>query len=587
MTMTMKVGASYYPELLPQRDWERDLQTARDLGLSCLRCGEFAWSSLEPVPGRWDWAWATTFLDMALKHDFEVIWCTPSATPPPALFDRWPDLNAVSVEERRMPVGIRRHYCPSHEGYRQLCAEVADRLARELGHHPAVVGWQVDNEIAGDGFTCWCPRCGKAFQRWLEARYQTIEALNAAWQTGFWSQAYTAWEQIPVPHKGISNHAPSLRLAYRRFRSDNWLGFYQAQAEPLRASGKPVTTNLFDLNWDTPADHWKWRPHMEAVGCSHYLDDPAATRFHFAVLNGALPGTLPVWVLEQRVGEPKPDGHAAEVARQSQRLTLAAEAGAQYAVYWHLRKHVSGLEQEHFSILEADGRPGWVGRAIGEAVRQVSSVRRIPARKDGLLVFSFDQHWAQEQRPVPGTRWDYRDEIEQQWHPAAYAELGPIPVGSSLQATAEHRLLIAPLAQIDSAELLRAIGRCLDAGGTFVTTVDFGRLDEENNIRRVGPLQALTRWANVPEFDVFPLKAEQIVAGRLGESDFTGRHFWAVPRAKGTGDIGVLKLGPIEGPAAIRLTHGRGSILVALTAPDRAGVAAMIREAVDGLNNLR
>ena len=187
----MKVEASYYPELSTPEVWEADLRAARSLGMEALRCGEFAWSRLSPQPEAWQTEWAREFLDLAGELGFEVIWCTPSATPPPYLCDHWPDLTATDQDQRRVPVGVRRNYCLSHPGYRQLCGETAARLVQTLGSHPAIKGWQIDNEISGDRFACWCERCSRAFQEWLQRRYGDLDALNGCWLTDVWSQYYT------------------------------------------------------------------------------------------------------------------------------------------------------------------------------------------------------------------------------------------------------------------------------------------------------------------------------------------------------------------------------------------------------------
>lgn len=299
----MRVGASYYPELSDRETWEKDLSVARGIGLSVLRCGEFSWSRLAPDSSRWETSWVEEFLSLAETLAFSVIWCTPSATPPPYLFDRWPDLTAVNEYNLPVPVGVRRNYCPSHEGYRDLCAETATRLAAEFGHHPAIAGWQVDNELAGDGFTCWCPRCQREFQAWLQKRYETLDHLAAAWKTDVWAQRYSRWEQIPIPHRAFAgSHSPALKLAWRRFRSDNWLAFYRVQADALRTAGitQPITTNFYNLNWDVPFDRWTWRPHLDVTGISHYFEDEVASRFELALLRGL--DHKPLWVLEQKAG---------------------------------------------------------------------------------------------------------------------------------------------------------------------------------------------------------------------------------------------------------------------------------------------
>jgi beta-galactosidase len=383
----MKVGASYYPEVIAETEWERDLETGRKVGLSALRCGEFAWAALFSPDGKPTWEWAHRFLDLAHRHSYEVVWCTPSATPPPYLFDRWPDLRATSHDGQVMTPGIRRHYCPSHPGYLHLCAETAASLAKEFGGKPAIHGWQVDNELAGDGFTCWCDRCGSAFQKWLEGRYGTLDQLNKAWQTSVWSQVYTRWEQIPVPLRFRPSHAPALKLAWRRFRSDNWLNFYRRQADALRSNGaRTVTTNFYNMTWDLPFDRWTWREHMDAMGVSHYLEQPVEHAFELAVLQGPRPGEKPLWVLEQKAGQQAsqnllPD----DPARLERHLDGCARAGAAYGIYWHMRQHAAGCEMEHGA-----GQPAarlFIPAILGQ--RNASAPRRavrLPRRDPGELV---------------------------------------------------------------------------------------------------------------------------------------------------------------------------------------------------------
>ena len=51
------------------------------------------------------------------------------------------------------------------------------------------------------------PASRDAFRIWLEARYGTLEALNDAWGNVFWSQEYTAWDQIDPPHLAVQPHS--------------------------------------------------------------------------------------------------------------------------------------------------------------------------------------------------------------------------------------------------------------------------------------------------------------------------------------------------------------------------------------------
>ena len=38
------LGSSYYPEWWDESEWESDFAKMQELGLGCVRMGEFAWS---------------------------------------------------------------------------------------------------------------------------------------------------------------------------------------------------------------------------------------------------------------------------------------------------------------------------------------------------------------------------------------------------------------------------------------------------------------------------------------------------------------------------------------------------------------
>jgi beta-galactosidase len=572
----MKVGASYYPELSSPKTWITDLTVARDLGLRAVRCGEFAWGRFSPEPGRWEDGWALEFLEIARDLDIDVFWCTPTATPPPYLFDRWPELAAVNQDEARMPVGVRRQYCPSHEGYLDLSEEVAGKLARSLAAHPSIVGWQVDNEIAGDGFTCWCPRCGKAFQKWLEKEYGSLECLNQKWQTALWSQRYTQWSQIPIPQRAFTiSHTPALKFAWRQFRSSNWLAFYRRQAEALRRAGvpQPVTTNFYNLEWDIPFDRWQWRSHLDAIGISHYVEEEIGSRFELALLRGW--GEKALWVLEQKAGQQNAQNlYPESLDRLETHLQRCAEGGADYAIYWHLRQHQAGCEMEHGAVLRHDGKPTRVAMAIQRAIPKIASLAAEPLDTSCALVFDFPHQWAQENRPQPGTAWDYRKTVEQDWY-GALRKLRPGAVVSSLpDALKKAKVVYAPHYQMADESIGEAIHDFTSRGGIFVTTADFGRLDAWNNVRPQKPLAAFSLFGSVPDGELLHLKADFSVDGSIGTAELRGRFFWFVP-SESKDDI-HLRDGDFSGPALLEFKVKAGRIVILLSAFDRESLASLL-----------
>ena len=470
-----------------------------------------------------------------------------------------------------MPTGLRRNYCPSHAGYRELAAEMADRIARALGAHPALLGWQVDNEIAGDGFTCWCAACERAFRYWLQKRYGSLANLNQVWQSMVWSQWYNAWTQIPLPRPQFGGFAPALKLACRRFRSHNWLAFYRAQATALRrVSNKPVSTNFFNYTWDVPFDLWEWGPELDATGCSHYLEDSDESRFQLALLGGDTPGDKPLWVLEQKAGQQQaqnllPD----DPPRLERHLRLCAQSGAQLAIYWHLRQHSAGCEMEHGAVLRHDGTPGRIAQGIKSAIANTRQLKAHAPAKERLLVFSYEQHWANEQRPPLGSRLNYCEELRE-WHAAGCAEWGELRIGSALAALENCRLVLAPDMQMNSLECTELLAY-VRAGGTLLTTADFARLDTENNVLRRTPLWYLE---NPPELEILHPRADYALSAELAGHSFCVRGFWGVPLhgiLPATPESGSVTDATHKTPLLVALPHGKGRIILLLAVPDAPG----------------
>ena len=142
----MRLGVCYYPEHWPQANWAADARHMADTGITRVRIGEFAWSRVEPEPGRFDWDWLDKAIDVLHDAGLGVILGTPTATPPKWLVDQMPDMVAVDDQGRKRGFGSRRHYCFSHPGYREQAGRITRAYAERYGNHPAVVMWQTDNE---------------------------------------------------------------------------------------------------------------------------------------------------------------------------------------------------------------------------------------------------------------------------------------------------------------------------------------------------------------------------------------------------------------------------------------------------------
>src|SRR3954470_5634837 len=193
----MKIGTYYYPEQWPREQWERDFDRIQSMGLQIVHMAEFAWFTLEPQPGKFDFGWLDDCMEMARKRKLDVILCTPTAAPPIWLSQQHPDILPMDRHGTRERHGGRRHYSPTSSAFRDATRRIVTAMADHFGRHESVIGWQIDNEYGG-AFD-QSPETHAAFQEWLRRKYGTIEQLNQAWGNQFWNQYYTAFDQILMP----------------------------------------------------------------------------------------------------------------------------------------------------------------------------------------------------------------------------------------------------------------------------------------------------------------------------------------------------------------------------------------------------
>ena len=244
---TMTAGVCYYPEQWPRELWKSDLERIKAAGLSVIRIAEFAWSIFEPQEGVFEFGLFDDFLSLCEEEGIRVILGTPTATPPAWITEKYPETLNCSRERIPYSHGCRRHYNYNSPVYRKLCARIVEQMAKRWGGHPAVTGWQIDNEINCETDEFHSAADQEAFRIFLKEKYGTLDALNQAWGTEVWSQTYTDWDQLYTPRPVLNGgYNPTYFLDYCRFVSDSARRFCRMQADIIREYKKPgdfITTN--------------------------------------------------------------------------------------------------------------------------------------------------------------------------------------------------------------------------------------------------------------------------------------------------------------------------------------------------------
>ena len=252
----MKIGTYYYPEQWPREQWERDFDNMATMGLQIVHMGEFAWFTMEPRPGEFSLDWLGECVEMAAKRKLDVILCTPTAAPPIWLSHDHPETLPVDAHGARGRFGGRRHYNPNSPALHEAARRIVTALADRFGDHPAVIGWQIDNEYSADFDQS--EQTHLAFRAWLQQKYESIEHLNRAWGCQFWNTYYTSFDQILMPRDRDPRYAnPHQHLDASRFWSRSFANFNRLQTDILRPriGDRFVTTNFMPFHLDcNPAD---------------------------------------------------------------------------------------------------------------------------------------------------------------------------------------------------------------------------------------------------------------------------------------------------------------------------------------------
>lgn len=220
-------------------------------GCNTFSVGIFSWSSYEVEEGVFTFGWLDAIMNRLAAKGYNALLATPSAARPAWMAKKYPEVRRVDSNGRREPYHSRHNQCWSSPVYREKVGLINRKLAERYRGHPALAAWHVSNEYTPG---CFCDLCLASFHGWLAQRYQTLDQLNAAWWTGFWSHRYTAWDEIDPRDSCVDG----LALDWKRFQTWHGCDFMRHEIAPLRelTPEVPVTTNMMELN-EFAFDYWR------------------------------------------------------------------------------------------------------------------------------------------------------------------------------------------------------------------------------------------------------------------------------------------------------------------------------------------
>jgi len=558
------LGAAWYPEQWPEAQWDPDLDRMEACHIHLVRVGEFAWSTMEPEEGKYDFTWLDHAIEKAARHHIVVVLGTPTAAPPAWLTGKYPETLRVDEDGRRAEHGNRQQFSFSDAKYRDFAHRIAEEMAIRYGHNPNVVGWQLDNEYANPDFG---PPAQIQFHTWLEKKYGTIAELNRLWTTTYWSQTYDNFNEIPVR---ANEENPALELDWKHFVSETWKSYSQNQIDAIRPHADPrqfITTNT--MGWFDGFDHYIVYSNLDIASWDDYIREPV----YDPALNGAthdlnrgfkhknfwVMETEPAFVNWRKTNNPLDRGQIREMAWQ------AVGHGADAVEYWQWRSALNGQEQYHGALVGPDGLPvpafAEIQQIGAEFEKAGPALSGTTPHSPAAILENYDSHWAIDfQRH--SAEFDPVEELMSFYRPLRQMTQA-VDVVAPDAPLEEYKLVEAPALNVLPQAVAQHLIDYVKQGGNLVLGPRSGMKDSYDALypeRQPGPLAGLL-GAHVEEF--YALEKQVPVSGQIGSGSAS---VWAELLSPNNAETQVvMRYGASNGwldgqPAVVTRQVGKGSI---------------------------
>ncbi|GIE95648.1 beta-galactosidase [Paractinoplanes rishiriensis] len=593
--MKLRYGGDYNPEQWPEKVWDDDHRLFGAARIDTLTVGVFTWGLTQPAEDTYDFTILDRIVERAAAEGRQICLATGTGAHPAWLARKHPEVTRVDFEGRRHRYGQRHNSCPSSPVFRRLSAEMARRLAARYAGHPAVVAWHVGNEYGG---ACYCEHCAAAFRIWLRDRYGSLERLNKAWYTTFWSHTFGDWDEIEPPsalteHWRGPDHTAfqGITLDYLRFMSEAMLTNFRDEKAAIRESDPdtPVTTNFMGVY--RPIDYHRWAADLDFASWDNYPpgdDLPEWMAFWHDLIRG-IKGGAPFWLMEQT-----PSTTACRDVNPLKRPGVmrlwswqAVAHGADAVLFFQMRAGKGASEKYHGAVIGHAGRDDTrVFREVAELGAELEQAgdailgARTPARV--AVLFDWDSWWALEISDGPSRLVRYHQVVLDYYRALWTAGVGVdvLPVTADLSG---YEVVVAPVLHMVKGDLAARLAEVARRGGTVLTTFLSGRVDEDDNAFLAdvpGPLGELL-GIRVDEWDARP--AEVINPVRFGDDTTAGGSLvFEIVIPQGAETVATYTHDFYAGsPAVTRNRFGEGEAWYVATRLDQPGVDRVVGQVLD------
>jgi len=495
---TILYGASYYWEYMPYERLEKDVELMEKAGINFIRVGESSWGLLEPSDGVFDFGWLRRVLDRVHEAGIKVILGTPTYSIPAWLYKKHPEIQVKPLNQPRYTYGLRQMSDMTHPVYRKYAERIIRRLVAEFRDHPAVIGYQLDNETHPSGTAD--AHVQAAFREYLRGKFTTPENLNKAWGLNYWGQRINSFDELP-PRDGILN--PGAKLEWERFEQKIATDFLGWQAEIVRGLRRPGQFITHDFVGGFPGD-------VSPPEIAAFLDVPAVNIYmglqdemdgefiaYCGDISRSLKGTN--YLVTETTAQTTGWDSRNQFPPFDGQLRLAVYAnilsGANLVGYWHWHSLHYGQETYWKGVLAHDLEPG---RVYGEITRVAHELAKAGPKLANLkkknrvaILYSLDSANGLNFMPVDG-KVGYMTVLNQMYRVLYRLNVETDIIFPGSRNLADYDLILVPPLYVASDELLLRISDYVKGGGHVLMSFKSGFADENSTVRWIrapGPLR--------------------------------------------------------------------------------------------------
>src|SRR5579859_1625414 len=512
---TILYGVAYYPEYMPYDRVDKAVELMQKAGITVVRVGESTWSSWEPREGDFQFAWMQRVLDRLHAAGIKAILGTPTYSIPTWLYKEHPEILVLHAgtapplgdpyyptypsAERPGYYGIRQNYDFLNPYFRQHAERVIREIISHFKDHPAVIGYQIDNETFPTGVPT--QYMNAAFLERLKQKFKTPEGMNRAWGLAYWGQLVDTWDDLP-PRDGILN--PGYKLEWENFQHDVVTDYLAWQAKIVNEYKRPdqFITQDFSGGVHTNLNQWAIAANLDIVADNPYFETQKRLDGRTIWLSGDLARSLKhtnYLVTEtnaQTIGWDSRTQYPQYPGQLRQVVYTHLAAGANMVEYWHWHSLHYGQETYWKGVLSHDLEPNRTYAEVSQVAAELKKLgpQLVALKKDNkvAILVSTDSANALSYMPV-SDHVNYMTVLRQMYDALYDLNMETDFVQAGDANLSRYKVLLVPPLYSASDEVLQQVSDYVKNGGQAVVSFKSGFTNEYSTVRDVmapGPLRA-------------------------------------------------------------------------------------------------